>query len=162
MIEIDPWILLAQVASFLVAVFILWRFFWGPLTRMMESRRAGIGKDIEDARKGREEVEEIKREYQAQLCGIDAKAKQILEAAAEDGKATKEEILQAAQAQARSFLDNARVEIETEKQLAMAELRKETVDLAVLIAEKILKQSVDQATRQRMLDEFIDQLRKDR
>jgi F-type H+-transporting ATPase subunit b len=160
MIEINPWLLLAQIASFLVALFILWRFFWGPLTQMIEKRREGIGKDIEDARKGREEVEGIKREYQAQLCEIDGKAKQILEAAAADGKANRDEILKAAQAQARSFLDNAKVEIATEKQLAVAELRKETVDLAVLIAEKILKQSVDRGTRERMLDEFIDGLRK--
>lgn len=159
MIEIDPWILLAQIASFLVAIFILWRFFWGPLTQMIEKRRSGIAKDIEDARKGREDVEGIKREYQAQLCEIDGKAKQILEAAAAEGKSTKEETLKAAQAQAKAFLDNARAEISTEKQLAMAELRKETVDLAVLIAEKILKQSVDQATRERMLNEFIEGLR---
>jgi F-type H+-transporting ATPase subunit b len=159
MIEINPWLLLAQIASFLVALFILWRFFWGPLTQMIDKRSAGISKDIEDAKKGREEVEGIKREYQAQLCDVDGKAKKILEAAAADGKANRDEILKAAQAQAKSFLDNAKVEISTEKQLAMAELRKETVDLAVLIAEKILKQSVDQATRERMLNEFIDGLR---
>jgi F0F1-type ATP synthase membrane subunit b/b' len=41
----------------------------------------------------------------------------------------------------------------------MARMRKETVDLAVLIAEKILKQSVDASTRERMLDEFIDGLK---
>jgi F-type H+-transporting ATPase subunit b len=57
------------------------------------------------------------------------------------------------------FLAKAKDEITFEKELAMKDLRKETVDLAVLIAEKILKQSVDEATRRRMLDEFIDELK---
>jgi F-type H+-transporting ATPase subunit b len=159
MIQISPWLLLAQVASFLVALFVLWRFFWGPLTRMIEKRRADIAKDIEDARKGREEVEKIKQDYQAQLGEIEGRARKLLDAALADGQAAKDDILRAAQAQARAFLETAKGEIVTEKTLAMAEVRKEAVDLAVLIAEKILKHSVDQATRERMLNEFIDGLK---
>lgn len=159
MIKIDPWLLLAQIASFLVALFILWRFFWGPLTQMIEKRRADIRRDIEDARKGKQEVDEIKQKYQAELSDIEGQAKKMLEAALQDGQSAKNEVLKAAHAQAAAFLENAKAEITVEKNLAMAEVRNETVDLAVLIAEKILKQSVDQATRQRMLNEFIEGLK---
>ena len=126
---------------------------------MIEKRRADIQHDIEDARKGREEVDQIKRQYQAELSDIEGQAKTMLKAALADGQSAKNEVLKAAQAQAMAFLENAKAEIAVEKHLAMAEVRKETVDLAVLIAEKILKQSVDQATRQRMLNEFIDGLK---
>jgi F-type H+-transporting ATPase subunit b len=159
MIEINFWLLLAQVASFLVALFILWRFFWGPLTQMIEKRRTDIQRDIEDARKGREEVDQIKGKYQAELSDIEDQAKKMLESALADGQSANNEVLRAAQAQAMAFLENAKAEIAGEKTLAMAEVRKETVDLAVLIAEKILKQSVDQGTRERMLNEFIDGLK---
>jgi F-type H+-transporting ATPase subunit b len=159
MIQIDYKLLLAQIASFLVAIFILWRFFWGPITDMMEKRRRGIAKDIDDARAGREEVDKIRQEFQAQLAGIEQRARQTIDGAVAEGQAAREEILRAAHDDAKAFLANAKDEIATEKRLATAELRRETVDLAVLIAEKIIKKSVDEATRERMLAEFIDGLR---
>jgi F-type H+-transporting ATPase subunit b len=159
MIKIDPWLLLVQIASFLVALFILWRFFWGPLTQMIEKRRAGIRQDIEDARKGKQDVDQIKHRYETELSDIESQAKKMLEAAIQDGQSAKNEVLRVAQAQAAAFLENAKAEIAVEKNLAVAEVRNETVDLAVLIAEKILKQAVDPATRQRMLNEFIDGLK---
>jgi len=159
MIEIDFPLLAAQVVSFLVALFILWRFFWGPLTQMIEKRRNAIAKEIDDARKGREDAESLKHEYEQHLSQADETAKKILHAAIDEGHGAKEDILRAAREQSAMFLAKAKDEITFEKELAMKDLRKETVDLAVLIAEKILKQSVDPSTRQRMLDEFIDELK---
>lgn len=159
MIEIDFPLLAAQVVSFLVALFILWRFFWGPLTQMIEKRRSAIAKDIEDARQGREDAESLKHQYEQHLLRSDQTAKNILHAAIDEGHVAKEDILKAAREQAAAFLANAKDEITFEKDLAMKDLRKETVDLAVLIAEKILKQAVDEGTRRRMLDEFIEELK---
>ena len=159
MIQVDWHLLLAQIASFLIALFILWRFFWGPLTQMLDRRRGEINRQIEDARKGKEDAEKLRQEYQRHLAEIDETAKKMLHDAMEEGHAEKEEILRAAREQAASFLANAKGEIAAEKDLAMKQMRQETVDLAVLIAEKILKQSVDHATQERMLDEFIDGLR---
>jgi len=159
MIKIDYHLLLAQIASFLIALFILWRFFWGPLTGMLQKRRSEIGREIEDAKKGKEDAERLKQEYQRQIDQADETAKKMLHQAIDEGHAAREEILKAARDQAALFLANAKTEIAGEKDLAMKQMRKETVDLAVLIAEKILKQSVEPATQQRMLDEFIDGLR---
>jgi F-type H+-transporting ATPase subunit b len=161
MIEIDFKLLLAQIASFLVALFILWKLFWGPLTRMIETRRGAIDKDIGDARRGREDADKLRREYEQQLLEIEGRAKSLLEAATADGKHAKDEILRAAHDQARAFLENAKQEIGAERELAMKQLRGETVDLAVLIAEKILRQQVDPLTRERMLEEFIEELKHD-
>jgi F-type H+-transporting ATPase subunit b len=159
MIQINFWLLLAQIASFLVALFVLWRFFWGPLTAMIEKRRNDISRDIADAKSGKDEVERIKRQYQTELSEIEGRAKKMLDAATADGQTARDEILRAAQDQAKIFLENAKAEIAVERDLAMSQMRKETVDLAVLIAEKILRQSVDQGTRERMLNEFIDGLK---
>ena len=159
MIQVDWHLLLAQIASFLIALFVLWRFFWGPLTQMLEKRRSDIISQIEEARQGKEDTEKLKQEYQRHLAEIDETAKKMLHDAMEEGHAAKEEVLRAAREQAASFLANAKGEIAAEKDLAMKQMRKETVDLAVMIAEKILKQSVDPATQERMLDEFIDGLR---
>ncbi len=102
MIKIDPWLLLAQIASFLVALFILWRFFWGPLTQMIEKRRSAIAKELDDARKGREDAESLKHEYEQHLSQADETAKKILHAAIDEGHAAKEDILRAAREQAVS------------------------------------------------------------
>jgi F-type H+-transporting ATPase subunit b len=161
MIEINFPLLLAQILSFLVAVLILWKLFWGPLTQMIERRRREISRDIEDAKEGREAVDRIRKDYEQQLSQIRDEARRILDAAMADGQHAKDEILKSAHEEARAFLANAKAEIVTERELASRQIKRETVDLAVLIAEKILRQSVNKATQDRMLGEFIDELKND-
>lgn len=161
MISIDPRLLFVQIATFLFAILILWRFLWKPLARFMEKRTRGIEQDIANAKKNREQAEELEAQFKARLAQIDEEARGILRRAAEDGKQLHDRMLADAHEEARRLIENASRQIDTDKRHAIRELRAETVRLAVLIAEKAMKQSVNQEVQERLITEFVAGLKND-
>jgi F-type H+-transporting ATPase subunit b len=161
MIKIDPALLFVQIATFLLAIVILWKFLWKPLAKFMEKRTRGIEQDIASAKKSREQAEEIEAQFKSRLARIDEESRVILRRAADESKQLRDRMLSEAQEEARRLIQNASRQIETDKRHAIRELRAETVRLAVLIAEKALKQSVDQRVQERLIGEFVEGLRND-
>jgi len=161
MVKIDPALLFVQIATFLFAVLILWKFLWKPLVRFMEKRARGIEQDMASARSSREQAEELEAQFKTRLAAIDEEARTLLRRAAEESKQVQDQMLKDAQEEARRLIQNASRQIETDKRHAVRELRAETVRLAVLIAEKALKQSVDQEIQERLVREFVEGLKND-
>ena len=161
MINIDPALLGVQIATFLLAIVILWKFLWKPLAKFMEKRTRGIEQDIANARKSREQAEEIEAQFKARLAQIDEEARGILRHAADEGKQLHDRMLADAHEEARRLVENASRQIDTDKRHAIRELRTETVRLAVLIAEKAMKQSVNPEVQERLVQEFVEGLKND-
>jgi F-type H+-transporting ATPase subunit b len=159
LVKIDLALLFVQLLTFGLAVLVLWRFFWNPLTKFMAARRHAIERDIATARETRESAEQLQAQLTEQLAEIHAQAERLLQAASEEGKRTREQILQEAQAEARRLLDSAGRQIAEERVRAIRDLRAETVALSMLIAEKALKQSVDAQVQHRLVDEFVTELK---
>ena len=159
MIKIDPALLFVQIATFLFAIVILWRFLWKPLARFMEKRTRAIEQDIASAKESREQAEKIEAQFKTRLAQIDEEARTLLRRAADEGKQLHDRMLSEAQEEARRLIQNASRQIETDKLHAIRELRAETVRLAVLIAEKAMKQSVDQKVQERLIKEFVEGLK---
>ena len=161
MIDINPGLLFVQIATFLFAIVILWKFLWKPLAKFMEKRTHAIEQDIANAKKSREQAEEMEAQYKARLAQIDEEARGILRHAADEGKQLRDRMLADAHEEARRLVENASRQIETDQRHAIRELRAETVRLAVLIAEKALKQSVDPEVQDRLIKEFVEGLKHD-
>jgi len=161
LIDINPALLGVQMATFLLAIVILWKFLWKPLAKFMEKRTRGIEQDIANAKKSREEAEEIEAQFKSRLAQIDEETRVILRRAADESKQLRDRMLAEAQEEARRLIQNASRQIETDKRHAIRELRTETVRLAVLIAEKAMKQSVDQEVQERLIKEFVEGLKHD-
>jgi F-type H+-transporting ATPase subunit b len=140
LVKLDPALLFVQLLTFGLAVFLLWRFFWKPLARFMGARSAGIERDLTEAQKQR------------------ADAAALLALAEEEGRKNRAEVIREAQAEARRMLENASRQIAEEKVRAIRELRAETINLAALMAEKALKQSLDPELQRRLVDEFAREL----
>lgn len=159
MVDINPALLFVQAATFLLAILILWRFLWKPLAKFMDKRTRGIELDLANAKKSRELAEELEAQYKARLAQIDEETRDILRRTADESKQLRERMLADAQEEARRLVKNAGHQIEADKRNAIRELRAETVRLAMLIAEKALRQSVDQRVQDRLVREFVDGLR---
>lgn len=161
MVKIDPALLFVQLLTFGLAVLILWRFFWKPLTRFMDARRRAIEQDIATAKQSRAAADGLEEEYRARLARIDEEAQAIMKRAADEGRSVKDEILREAQAEARRMLESTGRRIAEERVRAVRELRAETVSLAVLMAERAMKQTVDPKLQDRLVTEFARELAHD-
>jgi F-type H+-transporting ATPase subunit b len=161
LVKIDPALLFVQLLTFGLAVLILWRFFWKPLTRFMDARRRAIEQDIATAKQSRAAADGLEEEYRARLARIDEEAQAIMKRAADEGRSVKDEILREAQAEARRMLESTGRRIAEERVRAVRELRAETVSLAVLMAERAMKQTVDPKLQDRLVTEFARELAHD-
>lgn len=161
MVSIQPALLLVQLLTFGAAVFLLWKFFWKPLNRFMKNRSDRIEYDIRSAGELKTEAESLKRNWDKQMVEAEAKAQVIIQQGVEQGGRRREEIVRDAEAEAKRMLDDAGDRIAEERRRTARELRTETVTLAMLIAERALKQSVEPTVQERLVKEFAERLRND-
>jgi len=159
MIDINPQILIIQLVTFLAGLWIIWKFFIGPLTKRMEQRQLSIKQNIESAEKMKSDIQQLKSDYEKQLAGIEQKATEIINSALQQGQLSKEEIIKQAQEQAKFLLQKTQEQLQSEKSVVMKQIHNQVAELSVLIAEKILEKSVDKAVQDRLLNEIVNELK---
>ena len=143
--------------TFLVVLFILWRFGFPVITNMVKERKAFIDDSLRKAHEANERLANIQKEGETILQEAREKQAQILKEAAD----TREAIVAQAQAKAREegarLLSDAKAEIEQEKKAAIADIRSLVAALSVEIAEKVLKQNLhDDQSQMDLIDRMLD------
>jgi F-type H+-transporting ATPase subunit b len=154
----DTGLMIWVIVTFLCLVAILKLFAWGPLLGAIEAREGRIKADREGAEKARSEAERIQKELEAQIAGVQAKAKEMLAAATKDGEALRAKLKAEAEADAQGIKDKTMADLANEKNRLVGELRKETADIAVKAAEKLMRKTVDAGVQKTVLDGFFKDL----
>ncbi|MBQ6204232.1 MAG: F0F1 ATP synthase subunit B [Prevotella sp.] len=144
--------------TFLVVLFILWRFGFPVITNMVNERKAFIDESLQKAHEANEKLANIQKEGESILQEAREKQAQILKEAAETRDAIVEKAQDKARQEGARLLDDAKIAIEQEKKAAIADIRKQVATLSVEIAEKVIRQQLksDQAQMdliERMLDD---------
>ena len=152
--------LVAQVINFLILVAILTKVAYKPLMKILDERRAAIEGSIAEAQKEREEAEEMKAQYKAQLAQARGEAQAIVAKAERTAKESRDAILAEAKREQARLLAATREEIALERQRAVAELRREVVMLSTLAASKVLAENLDAEKNSALVERFIDELDK--
>jgi F-type H+-transporting ATPase subunit b len=155
---IDFRLVFTQILGFLVLLWALNKWAFGPLLGMLEARRAKIVEEFATAERAMGEANEQKRRYEQELRGIEARARQRLTEAVAEGQKVAVEIRHQAQAEAAHRLERAQDDIARENEKAKEHIKEQMIDLALRSAEKILRQKLDDPAQRRMAGEFIDEV----
>ncbi|NYE57715.1 F0F1 ATP synthase subunit B [Carboxydothermus ferrireducens] len=145
--------------NFFVLLFILKILLYKPVLKTIEDRKRSIEESLEKAAKAQEEAERIKAEYDGMIAKAREEAREIIAKAQKTAQAEKEEIIATAQREAQSLLADAKATIAQEKEKALRELRQEIGNLAVLAAGKILNRAVTLEDHQKLVDEFLNEVK---
>ena len=142
---------------FLVVLFILWKWGFPVIVKMVDERKAFIDESLKKAHEANERLANIQKEGESILQEAREKQAQILKEAAE----TRDAIVEKAQDKARSegarLLDEAKAAIEQEKKAAIADIRQQVATLSVEIAEKVLRASLkDDKSQMDLIDRMLD------
>ena len=151
-------LVVTQILGFLVLLWALNKWAFGPLLGMLEARRAKIAGEFAAAERAMAEAQEQKNRFEQELRGIEARARQRLTEAVAEGQKVGAEIRQQAQAEATRRLERAVDEISRENEKAKERIKQQMVDLALRSAEKILRQKLDEPAQRRLAGEFIDEV----
>ncbi len=157
-LEISWQAVVLQIVAFLVLIWAVRKYLFGPIGGILEARQNEVQNTLDQVYRDREAMETSRREYEARLAGIEAEARDRIQAALKEAQGMKEEIIGAAHTEADRLVDHAREEVVREKQRAMVELRTHVADLAVEAAGKILRRSVDDRTHRELVSDFINQV----
>ena len=144
---------------FLVVFFILWKYGFPVIVKMVDERKAFIDESLKKAHEANERLANIQKEGESILQEAREKQAQILKEAAE----TRDAIVEKAQDKARSegarLLEEAKAAIEQEKKAAIADIREQVATLSVEIAEKVLKQNLkDDKSQMDLIDRMLDEV----
>ncbi|MEK7329634.1 MAG: F0F1 ATP synthase subunit B [Candidatus Eisenbacteria bacterium] len=149
---------LTQILGFLLMVWILRRYAWGPVIGMLEARREKIAGEFKEADRQKAEALELKARYDSELKGIEAQARQRIQDAVAEGQRVAAEIRAQAQKDAAMRLERASDEIMREREKAKEILKEQVISLSLRTAEKILRQKLDEPAQRKLAGEFIDEV----
>ena len=155
---IDPKQVITQILGFLLLVWLLRQFAWGPLLGLLEARRQKIAGEFQEAERRKAEADGLKARYESELKGIEAQARQKLMEAVTEGQKVAGEIKAQAQTEAQHRLERANDEIARENEKAKEILKERIIALAIGAAEKILRQKLDDQAQRKLATEFVDEV----
>lgn len=156
--EIHVSTLVISMINFLVLVFILRKFLYGPICGILETRKEEVIDNLNQAEAAKVEAQKLKEEYALQIKDAKNEAQEIINRATQIGEQTKTDIVAEAREEAAKLTQKAQEEINREKSQALNELRSEVANLAVLAAGKIVGKSIDVKDHEAMVNNFVKEV----
>ena len=140
---------------FLILFFVLSRYAFKPITAAVAAREKALEEAIAGAKSDREEAARVLAEHRAQLEAARGEAQKLIVEGRQVGEKVRADMIEETRAQQREMLERARREIESEKVRAIAELRREAVDLAIAGASKVIEKNLDDTSNRRIVESFL-------
>lgn len=137
---------------------ILWRFAWGPILGQVEAREKGIQDAIDESRTAREEARKLLEEHQAQLADARRQSSELIAEGKAAGDRLRQEMEEKARAEAMQIVESARREIVQERDAALADIRKESVEIALAAAARLMQEKMDGDKDRQVVDAYLDQV----
>lgn len=144
-----------EVLSFAILLWILWKFAFPPILQTLDERERKIRESLEQADRHRAEAEQKMHEYEAKLKAASKEAENVLTAARERAQRVMEENEQRLKTETQKYKDDATRAIEQERRRAIQDIRNQTTEMALLVAEKVVGRSLTDADHKRMADEAL-------
>jgi len=148
--------MIIQIAATLILVIIVKHFFWGKITDFLEKRKTIMDQEMESAKNENINAKTLKEKREAEYNELKLKSKGYLDSAKEKAELERLRIISNAKETSDQMMERTRKEIEAERIKAETALQKEVVDLAALMAEKIIRKEVDEEKYQDLIVEDIE------
>ena len=158
--QVTPGLYIWTIITFLLLFYVLAKFAWKPLLKMLEERENLIKSSLDDAEKARQELEKINSESEVIISQARSEAQSILS----DGKAAAEKIkddtIAKAKDEASKIREDAKHQIQVEKDKAITDIKKEVVDLSISVAEKLINKNISEQDNSTLIEESLKKIKK--
>lgn len=148
------WVLVSAI-NFLILLAIVWTFAFKPLAKMLDDRKAAIEQGLKDAEQARRDRESAEAERVAALAEARREANDILARAQKVAQESRDADIAATREELERMRVRATAEIEAEKTRAIADLRGEVADLALLAAGRVVGETMSDDRQRRLVQEFL-------
>lgn len=154
--------MLVMLFFFIILIYLVGKFAWGPVMDMMKKREDYIANEIEQAEKNRAEAEKASKEAIERLRQTKQEAQKIIEDARTAGLKQEQDIIEAAKKEAERIKQAAQEEIQNEKEKAIQALQDQVASLSVLIASKVIEKEISAQDQEKLIEEYIKEVGEER
>ncbi|MCY0884863.1 MAG: F0F1 ATP synthase subunit B [Firmicutes bacterium] len=157
-ITLSPATMLLEFISVLLLFFALRKWAYPPVLQAMKERQNHIRSEIEQAERLRAEAQAMKAELEAEIRNTRARAEEALARARRQASEEGQALLEQARQESKRIIAEAQAAVRAEEEAAMRRMRQHIVDLAMEVAERLMRERLDQDTDRRLVAELIDRV----
>jgi len=158
LLSVDVTLLWGTVVVFVLFAWILGRFAWGPLLKIVDEREKTIREQVDAAQQAAADSRDLLVQHQELLRGAGREREEILAKAVKEADTLRADLVGKARAEADQAVARAREQMQREKDQAIAELRAQVADIAVEAASRIVKSSLTEEAQRKLVDDYIKEL----
>ena len=155
----DTALFLWSVITFLIVLGILRWKAWGPLMNALDARASQIEESLSKAEKVTAEAEQQAEKNEEILNTARKEAQDIVAQARDAGEKLKHKLESDGKEQYNTMLDKAKVQIDSEKQKALNEIKNTVVDVAIKASEKVIKRNLNNEDNIKIIEQTIDEFK---
>ena len=158
LLSIDATLLWATIVVFALFAWVLGKFAWGPLLKIVDEREKTIRDQVDSAQQAAADAKDLLVQHQEMLKGAGREREEILQKAVKEAEQVRADLVTKARADADQVVSKAREQMQREKDQAIAELRAQVADIAVEAASRIVKSSLTDEAQRKLVDDYIQEL----
>jgi F-type H+-transporting ATPase subunit b len=158
LIQVTPGLMIWTIVCFLITLFVLKRYAFGPIQKAIDERRERIRRSLDEADQARAEAHKLLEQHRQLIAGAKRDAEEILTEARRVAEANVRRMREETEADRQRRLEDTRKQIEAETRRALEQIRLEVADLSLIAAEKVTRKSLDDDDHRRLIEEAIGEL----
>jgi F-type H+-transporting ATPase subunit b len=158
LISVTPGLMIWTIVCFLIALFVLKRYAFGPIQKMIDARREQIRRSLEEAEHAREEARRVLEEHKKLIGQARSEAEQILGEARRTGEAMEHRMREETEAERKRRIEETRREIAAETARALEKIRNEVADLTLEATAIVVGRKLDADRDRELITEAIGSL----
>ena len=158
LISVTPGLMIWTIVCFFITFFVLRRYAFGPIQKMLDERREQIRRSIEEAENAREEARRLLEEHRALMNQAKSDAEQILAEARRTAQAMELRMREETEQERQRRLEETRREIAAETARALEQIRSEVADLTLEATSIVIGKKLDSDRDRELITEAIGSL----
>jgi F-type H+-transporting ATPase subunit b len=158
LISVTPGLMIWTIVCFLIALFVLKRYAFGPIQTMIDARREQIRNSLEEADNARDEARRLLDEHRKLIGQARSAAEQILGDARRTGEAMEHRMRAETEAERQRRIEETRREIAAETARALEQIRNEVADLTLAATSIVVGRTLDSDRDRELITEAIGSL----
>ena len=158
LIQVTPGLMIWTIVCFLITLFVLRRYAFGPIQKGIDERRERIRQSLDEADRAREEARKLLEEHRQLIGSAKTDAEEILAEARRVAEANERRMRNELETDRQRRLEETRKQIEAETRRALEQIRLEVVDLSLLAATKVTGKALDDADHRRLIEEALSEV----
>jgi len=158
LIKVTPGLMIWTIVAFLITLWVLRRYAFGPIQKMLDERRDHIRRSIEEADNARDEARRLLEEHRALIGQARSDAEGILVEARKTRESMEQRMREETEAERLRRLEETRREIAAETQRSLERIRAEVADLTLEATSIVVGKKLDADRDRELIAEAIDSL----